>query len=320
MPTIAGLRRRGYTSESIRDFCKRIGVTKKENVIDIGPARALRPGRSQSTRAPRVMAVLRPLKVVLTNYPDDRVEPDGGRQQSGGSNDAGRVRCLLRRSCTSNAMISWRTRPRSSIAWHRAGRSGCAMPTSITCTEVVKDTSATIVELFCTYDPATRGGSAPDGRKVKATLHWVSASHAVDAEIRLYDRLFDVEDPESAAAKSGTDFSAFLNPSSLERVHGCQIGAEPRRRTAGGAISVRAPGILRRGPGLAPRGAGLQPHRVAQGPVGEDRGPSRIGRSVILGVHTCDSRPSSTPGGVHRTLVSLPGARRNARIVTGLGR
>ena len=93
----------------------------------------------------------------------------------------------------------------------------------ITCTEVVKDTSGAIVELLCTYDPATRGGSAPDGRKVKATLHWVSASHAVDAEIRLYDRLFDVEDPESAAAKSGKDFSAFLNPSSLERVHGCKL-------------------------------------------------------------------------------------------------
>src|SRR6266850_1472016 len=153
MPTITGLRRRGYTPESIRDFCARIGVAKKENVIDVAQLEhSVREDLNR--RAPRVMTVLRPLKVVLTNYPEGPVEE---------------------------------------------------------------------VELRCTYDPATRGGDSPDGRKVKATLHWVSAAHAVPVEVRLYDRLFSVEDPENVP--EGRTFLDHLNPHSLEVLQGAQ--AEP---------------------------------------------------------------------------------------------
>ncbi len=146
----------------------------------------------------------------------------------------------------------------------------------VTCTEVVKDAAGEIVELRCTYDPATRGGDAPDGRKVKATLHWVSAAHAVDGEVRLYDRLFTAEDPESAADKSGQTFVDLLNTSSLDVLHGCKL--EPMLAVAapGIAVPVRAARLLRRRSRWSARGAGLQPHRVAQGHVGEGGGAGGV--------------------------------------------
>jgi len=221
MPTISGLRRRGYTPESIRDFCSRIGVAKKENVIDVAQLEhSVREDLNR--RAPRVMTVLRPLKVVLTNYPEDRVEDvdviNNPEDPSAGTRKVpfGRVLYIERDDFMENPPKKFfRLSPGAEV------RLRCAY--FIKCTEVVKDARGGIVELRCTYDPATRGGDAPDGRRVKATLHWVSAARAVPVEVRLYDRLFSVEDPENVA--EGRSFIDNLNPQSLEVIAAAQ--AEP---------------------------------------------------------------------------------------------
>jgi glutaminyl-tRNA synthetase len=219
MPTISGLRRRGYTPESIRDFCARIGVAKKENVIDVAQLEhSVREDLNR--RAPRVMTVLRPLKVVITNYPDGVEEVDVINNPEDPS--AG-----LRKVPFSRELYIERDDFREDppkkffrLAPGREVRLRCAY--FITCQEVVKDAAGEVVELRCTYDPATRGGDAPDGRRVKATMHWVSAAHAIPVTVRLYDRLFTVDDPERDASRPFTDF---LNPHSLEVLKGCQ--AEP---------------------------------------------------------------------------------------------
>jgi glutaminyl-tRNA synthetase len=226
MPTISGLRRRGYTPESIRDFCARIGVAKKENVIDVAQLEhSVR--EDLNLRAPRVMTVLRPLKVVLTNYPEGQVEEvdviNNPEDPAAGTRKVPFSRELFieRDDFMENPPKKFfRLSPGKEV------RLRCAY--FITCTEVVKDFSGEIVELRCTYDPATRGGDAPDGRKVKATLHWVSAPHARRVEVRLYDRLFSVEDPENAP--DGKTFLDYLNPASLDVLHGAQ--AEPSLASA----------------------------------------------------------------------------------------
>ncbi|MDE3154209.1 MAG: glutamine--tRNA ligase/YqeY domain fusion protein [Acidobacteriota bacterium] len=218
MPTISGLRRRGYTPESIRDFCTRVGVAKKENVIDMALLEySVREDLNR--RAPRVMGVLRPLRVVLTNYPEGQVEEvdviNNPEDPAAGTRKVPFSRVLY------IEQDDFREDPPKKffrLAPGREVRLRCAY--FITCQEVVKDGAGNIVELRCTYDPATRGGDAPDGRRVKATLHWVSAAHACEAEVRLYDRLFTVEDPEG---QEGHDFLAFLNPGSLETLAGCQV-------------------------------------------------------------------------------------------------
>ena len=221
MPTISGLRRRGFTAGSIRDFCNRIGVAKKDNVIDVGLLEHC-VREDLNRRAPRAMAVLRPLRVVLTNYPEDRVEqmavvnhpddPDAGTRQVPFS----RVIYIERDDFLEDPPKKFfRLAPGREVRLRSAYL--------ITCTDVVKNDAGDIVELHATYDPATRGGDAPDGRKVKATLHWVAASHAVDAEVRLYDRLFSVEDPDGAASRGEIDFTELLNPSSLESVGACKV-------------------------------------------------------------------------------------------------
>ena len=212
LPTISGLRRRGYTPESIRDFCARIGVAKKENVIDVAQLEhSIREDLNR--RAPRVMGVLRPVKVVLTNYPEGQVEEvdviNNPEDESAGTRNVPFARELYieRDDFMENPPKKFfRLSPGKEV------RLRCAY--FITCHEVVKNDRGAIVELRCTYDPATRGGDSPDGRKVKATLHWVSAAHAVPAEVRLYDRLFSVEDPENAP--EGKTFLDYLNPHSLE--------------------------------------------------------------------------------------------------------
>ena len=138
----------------------------------------------------------------------------------------------------------------------------------ITCTGVVKDAQGEVVEMHCTYDPATRGGNAPDGRKVKSTIHWVSAAHAIDAEVRLYDNLFTKENPNETA--EGQDFTANLNPNSLEILHGLQAGARAGQRRAGQPLPVRAAGLFLRRPRFDPRQAGLQPHGRPARHVGQD--------------------------------------------------
>ncbi|MGE0812472.1 MAG: glutamine--tRNA ligase/YqeY domain fusion protein [Vicinamibacterales bacterium] len=221
MPTISGLRRRGYTPESIRDFCARIGVAKKENVVDVGLLEHC-VREDLNRRAPRVMAVLSPLKVVLTNYPEGRIETlpvvNNPEDPSAGTRDVEFSRELyIERDdfMEDPPKKFFRLAPGREVRLRNAY--------FITCQEVVRDASGQVVELRCTYDPATRGGDAPDGRKVKATLHWVSAAHAVDGEVRLYDRLFTAENPDSAAEKTGQTFIDLLNPASLEVVTGCKL-------------------------------------------------------------------------------------------------
>ena len=212
LPTITGLRRRGYTPESIRDFCVRIGVAKKENVIDMAQLEhSVREDLNR--RAPRVMTVLRPLKVVLTNYPEGQVEEhevtNNPEDESAGTRKVpfSREIYIERDDFMENPPKKFfRLSPGKEVRLRSAY--------FITCTEVVKDAQGNIVELHATYDPATRGGNAPDGRRVKATLHWVSAAHAVPVEVRLYDRLFTVEDPE--AVPEGKTFLDNLNPHSLD--------------------------------------------------------------------------------------------------------
>jgi glutaminyl-tRNA synthetase len=219
MPTISGLRRRGYTPESVRDFCQRIGIAKKENVIDVAQLEfCIREDLNR--HAPRVMAVLRPLKVVITNYPEGQVEEvdviNNPEKASAGTRKVPFSRVLY------IEQDDFREVPPKKFFRLSPGREvrlRCAY--FITCTEVVKDAAGEIIELRCTYDPATRGGDSPDGRKVKATMHWVSAAHAATAEVRLYDRLFSVEDPEREEA--GKTFLDHLNPSSLEVLRDCRV-------------------------------------------------------------------------------------------------
>jgi glutaminyl-tRNA synthetase len=221
MPTLTGLRRRGYTPAAIRDFCARIGIAKKENVIDV--AQLEHSVREDLNRiAPRVMVVLRPLKVVITNYPEGQVEYvdviNNPEDESTGTRKVPFERVLY------IEQDDFREDPPKKffrLSPGREARLRCAY--FIMCTGVVKDDRGEIVEVHCTYDPATRGGDAPDGRRVKATLHWVSASHAVGVEVRLYDRLFTAPDPERTA--DGRTFLDNLNPDSLQVLVGCQ--AEP---------------------------------------------------------------------------------------------
>ena len=212
MPTISGLRRRGYTPEAVRDFCGRIGVAKKENVIDMAQLEhSVR--EDLNLRSARVMTVLRPLKVVITNFPEGQVEEvdviNNPEDPSAGTRKVPFSRELyIERD---DFMIDppkkfFRLSPGKEV------RLRCAY--FVTCTDVVTDRSGEVVEVRCTYDPATRGGDAPDHRRVKATLHWVSAPHALPVEVRLYDRLFSVEDPESS--RDGKTFLDYLNPQSLE--------------------------------------------------------------------------------------------------------
>jgi glutaminyl-tRNA synthetase len=228
MPTISGLRRRGYTPESIRDFCQRIGVAKKENVIDIGLLEHC-VREDLNKRAPRAMGVLRPLKIVLTNYPEAQTEymtvVNNPEDPSAGSRQVpfGRELYIEADDFMENPPKKFfRLAPGREVRLRNAYL--------ITCTEAVKNSDGRVVELRCTYDPATRGGDASDGRKVKATLHWAAAAHAIDGEVRLYDRLFNVEDPDATATKSGKEFTEYLNPASFELLRGCKL--EPMLATA----------------------------------------------------------------------------------------
>jgi glutaminyl-tRNA synthetase len=216
MPTIVGMRRRGYTPEAIRAFCDRIGVAKRENIVDVALLEhAVREDLNK--RASRVMGVLRPLRVVLENYPEGQTEEvdvvNNPENESAGTRKVPFSRVLY------IEQDDFREDPPKKffrLAPGREVRLRCAY--FITCVGVVKNEAGVIVELRATYDPATRGGDAPDGRKVKATLHWVSAAHAVGAEVRLYDRLFKVEEPGRAE-----DFRTELNPDSLEVVRDAKV-------------------------------------------------------------------------------------------------
>jgi len=214
MPTIAGLRRRGFTPTAIRNFCERVGVAKRENMIDAGLLE-FSVREDLNTMAPRVMGVLDPLRVVIDNYPDNETE----WFETGARNVPFAKTIFIERDDFMEEPPAkyFRLSPGREVRLRSAY--------FITCTSVVKDDAGTIVELHATYDPATRGGDSPDGRKPKATLHWVAADHAIDCEVRLYDRLFKSENPEESG-----NFLDDLNSSSLQIVPRAKL--EPSIRGA----------------------------------------------------------------------------------------
>jgi glutaminyl-tRNA synthetase len=229
MPTLTGMRRRGYTPEAIRSFCANTSVSKTNNTVELS-ALEYYVREDLNTRAPRVMAVLRPLRVVIDNYPDDLVEQmdavNNPEDASMGSRQVpfSKVLCI--------EQDDFREEPPKGYFRLALGREvRLRYGYLITCNSVVKDTNGNIVELHCTYDPATRGGNTPDGRKVKSTIHWVSAAHAVDSEVRLYDTLFAKENPNEL--EEGQDFTANLNPHSLEVLSGCKVEPSLREAAAG---------------------------------------------------------------------------------------
>jgi glutaminyl-tRNA synthetase len=230
MLTISGLRRRGYTSAAIRNFCELIGVSKKDSRIDMGVLEnCIREDLNDS--APRVMGVLKPLKVVLTNYPDDLTEEMEG-QNHPKNPEMGSRKVPFSRELYIEQDDFMEEPPKKFFRLGVGREVRLRYAYFIRCEKVIKDESGVIIEVHCTYDPATKGGSAPDGRKVKGTIHWVSARHAVKAEVRLYDRLFQREDPE---ADKDSDFKSFLNHDSLTVLPGsmlepCMAAADPKVR------------------------------------------------------------------------------------------
>jgi glutaminyl-tRNA synthetase len=226
MPTISGLRRRGYTPEAIRNFCRRVGVSKTNGTTELGLLEYfLREDLNK--RAARVMAVLRPLRIVIDNYPEGQTEQmeavNNPEDASAGSRTVPFSRVLY------IEQDDFREDPPKQYFRLALGREvRLRYGYFVTCTKVVKDAAGQVTEIHCTYDPATRGGNAPDGRKVKSTIHWVSAEHAIDAEVRLYDTLFTREDPNQV--EEGQEFTANLNPQSLEVVSGAKL--EPSLRHA----------------------------------------------------------------------------------------
>ena len=227
MPTLSGIRRRGYTPEAIRNFCGRVGVSKTNGSTELSLLEHF-VREDLNKRATRVMAVLQPLRVVIDNYPEDLVE------EAEAINNPEDPAMGTRKVPFSRVLYieqdDFREDPPKQYFRLAPGREvRLRYAYFITCTGVVKDEkTGEIVELHCTYDPATRGGNAPDGRKVKSTIHWVSAAHAVDAEARLYDNLFVRENPGDES--EGLDFTAYLNPNSLEVLSGCKL--EPGLRGA----------------------------------------------------------------------------------------
>ncbi|RMD93029.1 MAG: glutamine--tRNA ligase/YqeY domain fusion protein [Calditrichaeota bacterium] len=219
MPTISGLRRRGYTPESIRDFCEKIGVAKKESLVDMALLEhCVRDDLNK--KAPRVMAVLNPLKVVITNYPEEQVEEmeaiNNPEDPNMGTRKVPFSRILYIEK------DDFREQPPPKYFRLAPGQEvRLRYAYYIKCEKVIKDEkTGEILEIHCTYDPATRGGWSPDGRKVKGTIHWVSAAHAIEAEVRLYDRLFTVPDP---TANKEIDYKSYLNPNSLVILKNCKL-------------------------------------------------------------------------------------------------
>jgi glutaminyl-tRNA synthetase len=237
MPTIAGLRRRGYTPAAIRDFCERIGVAKSNSMVDIALLEhCLREDLNK--HAPRVMGVLRPLKVVIENYPEGQVE------EMEAVNNPEDPTMGVRKVPFSKVLYieedDFMEDPPKKFYRLAPGREvRLRYGYFIKCTDVIKDEAGKIVELRCTYDPETKGGSAPDGRKVKATLHWVSAAHAVPAEVRLYEHLFTVEDPGAAE-----DFTECLNPRSLEVLSSAMVEPILREATPGSSYQFERLGYF----------------------------------------------------------------------------
>ena len=219
MPTLAGIRRRGYTPEAIRNFVTAIGVSKTNGIIELAMLEHF-IREDLNKRALRVMGVLNPLRVVIDNYPEGQVEEmeaiNNPEDESAGKRKVPFSRVLY------IEQDDFREDPPKQFYRLSPGREvRLRYGYFITCTGVVKNDAGEVVEVHCTYDPATRGGNAPDGRKVKSTIHWVSAAHALDAEVRLYENLFTKEDPNDVP--EGQDFTANLNPNSLQVLTHCKL-------------------------------------------------------------------------------------------------
>ena len=227
MPTISGLRRRGYTPEAVRNFCERIGVTKRENQIEMGLLEyCLREDLNK--RAPRRMAVLHPLKVVIDNYPEDLVEEMQAVNNPEDA-EAGKRQVPFSRELYIEQDDFREDPPRKYFRLSPGREVRLRYGYFVTCTDFVKNDAGEVIEVHCTYDPKTRGGNAPDGRKVKSTIHWVSARHAVKVEVRLYNELFTESDPDNVTNETDT-YLDNLNPESLEVLTDCC--AEPCVATA----------------------------------------------------------------------------------------
>jgi len=220
MPTISGVRRRGYPPEALRNFCDRIGVAKADSTVDMALLEYCVREYLNKT-APRVMGVLRPLKVIIDNYPAGEVEElEAINNPEDPSQGVRQVPFSRELFIEREDFMEEPPKKFFRLAPGREVRLRYAY--FITCVDVVKDpATGDVIELHCTYDPATRGGDAPDGRRVKGTLHWVSADHAVDATVRLFNHLFTKENPNEVA--EGKDFTAYLNPNSLEVLNGCKL-------------------------------------------------------------------------------------------------
>lgn len=222
MPTLAGMRRRGYTPQAIRDFCDRIGVAKRDSVVDMELLEhCVRDDLNE--HAPRAMAVLRPLKVIIDNYPEGKTEefeaPNHPQDPTMGSRQVPFSRELY---IERNDFLEDAPKKFFRLAPGREVRLRNAY--FIKCEGLVKDKkTGEILEVHCTYDPATKDGYAPNGRKVRGTIHWVSAAHCIKAEVRLYDRLFSKANPTAEADKAGLDFTELLNPNSLETLTSCKV-------------------------------------------------------------------------------------------------
>jgi len=220
LPTLSGMRRRGYTAAAIRDFCSRIGITKKDNIVEMSVLEnSLR--EDLDAHANRALAVLDPVKLIIDNYPEDQEELLKGvnhpKKEEQGKRDIpfSKELYIERSDYMEDA-------PKKFFRLSEGREVRLRFAYYVTCTHVVKDSNGNLTEVHCTYDPATRGGKSEDGRKIKGTIHWVSAKHSISAEVRQYDRLFSIAAP---ASEKDQDYKDFINQDSVEILENCQLEA-----------------------------------------------------------------------------------------------
>ena len=271
MPTLSGIRRRGYTPEAIRNFCAAIGVSKTNGTLELAMLEHF-VREDLNKRAPRVMAVLRPLKVVIDNYPEGQAEEveavNNPEDESAGKRKVPFSKVLY------IEQDDFREDPPKQYYRLSPGREvRLRYGYFITAKSVVKNDRGEVVEVHCTYDPATRGGNAPDGRKVKSTIHWVSAAHAIDAEVRIYDKLFTKEDPNQV--EEGQEFTANLNPVSLEVIAEAKLEPSLGNAPIGGRYQFERLGYFCVDPDSRPGTSSVQPHRGAERYLGQSREEDR---------------------------------------------
>ena len=298
MPTISGLRRRGFPAEGIRDFATEIGVAKADSVHEI----ELLEHAVRDVLEPDGAAAVRRARPAQGG--DRRTSPRA-RSRRWRSSTTPRTRRpatrqvdVRRASCGSSATTSWRSRRRSSSGWRRAARCGCGTRTSSPARRSSRTRPARVVELRCTYDPATRGGDSPDGRKVKATLHWVSAAHAVPAEVRLYDHLFTRPDPGADG-----DLFADLNPASETIVRGAMLEPSLADASPGETVQFERLGYFTPDSDSRPGALGVQPDADAQGLLGEGPGEALVATLEFDGMSRV-RRLDDLEAGLHEALVT----------------